>query len=263
VETGSAASKFGLGAGDSLTALERTAADPALEPVGISFHIGSNVFDLAPIAAAAERAVELWQTAAGRGIRLGQLDCGGGLGVRYDGDELVEVDVDAWASLLTNAAARVDAELVVEPGRWLVAPAGVFVSRVLYTKRAGERTVAVCDGGMNDLIRPALYGAYHPIEVVDAGDRPRGAIDVVGPVCESGDFFALGRDMPVPVAGDLLAIGLAGAYGRVMSSTYNARPLCAEVLVAGGAWRIVRAAGTIEDLLRGEESALGERAPAG
>jgi diaminopimelate decarboxylase len=263
VETGSAASKFGLGALDSLTALERAAADPALEPVGISFHIGSNVFDLAPIAAAAERAVELWQTASSRGIRLGQLDCGGGLGVRYDGDELVEVDVDAWASLVTKAAARLDAELVVEPGRWLVAPAGVFVSRVLYTKRAGERTIAVCDGGMNDLIRPALYGAYHPIEVVDAGDRPRGAVDVVGPVCESGDFFALGRMLPAPVAGDLLAIGLAGAYGRVMSSTYNARPLCAEVLVEGDAWRIVREAGTIEDLIRGEEPTLGEHAAAG
>src|SRR4029453_6786085 len=124
-------------------------------------------------------------------------------------------------------------------------------------------TIGVCDGGMNDLIRPALYGAYHPIDVVDAGDRPRGAVDVVGPLCESGEFFALGRDMPVPVAGDLLAIGLAGAYGRVMSSTYNARPLCAEVLVEGGAWRIVREAATIEVLVRGEESALGERAAAG
>jgi diaminopimelate decarboxylase len=262
VETGSASSKFGIGPEESLVALERAAADPALEPVGISFHIGSNVFDLAPIAAAAERAGDLWRAAAERGIELGRLDCGGGLGVRYDGDELVEVDVDAWASLLTKAAVRLGADLVVEPGRWLVAPAGAFVCRVLYTKRAGNRTIAVCDGGMNDLIRPALYGAYHPIDVVDAGARARGEVDVVGPVCESGDFFALGRELPVPVPGDLMSIGLAGAYGRVMSSTYNARPLCAEVLVEGDTWRVVREPGQLEDLVRGE-SALGERAAAG
>jgi diaminopimelate decarboxylase len=257
VQTGSAESKFGLAFDEALAALETAAADPSLEPVGVSFHIGSNLFDLAPIAAAADRAVELWQAAAGRGIVLRDLDCGGGIGVRYDGDELVEVDVDAWASVLAKAAAKAGAQLVVEPGRWLTAPAGVFVARVLYTKDAPGRRIAVCDGAMNDLLRPALYGAYHPIEVV-AEPRPRqvGTVDVVGPVCESGDFFALGRELPLPEPDDLLVIGLAGAYGRVMSSTYNARPLCAEVVLEGGAWRIARERGTVDDLVRGEAAPL-------
>jgi diaminopimelate decarboxylase len=127
-----------------------------------------------------------------------------------------------------------------------------LVASVLYVKDGPDRRVAVCDGGMNDLIRPSLYDAYHPIEVLGAGERPRGLVDVVGPVCESGDFFALGRDLPLPEPGDLLAIGYAGAYGRVMSSTYNARPLCAEVLVERGRWRVSRAAGSYDDLVRGE-----------
>jgi diaminopimelate decarboxylase len=250
VATGSARSKFGLGHDDALAALELSAAHPSLEPVGISFHIGSNLYDLGPIADALERAAALWSETAAAGIELRDLDCGGGLGVRYDDDTLVEVDPDAWASLLVKTAVRLDAELVVEPGRWLVAPAGILVTRVLYAKRAPGRTIAVCDAAMNDLLRPALYGAHHPIEV--AADRPDGIVDVVGPVCESGDFFALGRPLPVPEPGDLLSIGLAGAYGRVMSSTYNARPLCAEVLLEGGSWQVVRERGTLDDLIRGE-----------
>jgi diaminopimelate decarboxylase len=130
---------------------------------------------------------------------------------------------------------------VLEPGRWLVGPVGTFVTRVLYVKEAAGRRIAVCDGGMNDLIRPALYGARHPLTIVGAGEsRPRGAVDVVGPVCESGDFFALGVELPLPEPGDLVAIGQAGAYCRVMASTYNARPLCAEVLGEGGAYRVIR-----------------------
>jgi diaminopimelate decarboxylase len=130
-----------------------------------------------------------------------------------------------------------------------MAPAGSFVTRVLYAKDVPGRRIAVCDGGMNDLVRPALYDAFHPIELVGADDgRPRGAVDVVGPVCETGDFLALGRELPLPEPGDLLAVGYAGAYGRVMSSAYNARPLCAEVLLEGGRWRVIREPGTYEDL---------------
>jgi diaminopimelate decarboxylase len=129
---------------------------------------------------------------------------------------------------------------VLEPGRWLAGPVGTFVTRVLYVKEVPDRRVAVCDGGMNDLIRPALYGARHPISLLGADDRPRGLVDVVGPVCETGDFFALGIELPRPEPGDLLAIGQAGAYCRVMASAYNARPLCAEVLREGGAFRVIR-----------------------
>ena len=251
VSTGSAASKFGLAPADVLAAFRRAADDPVLEPVGLSFHVGSQLLDPAPVFAAADRAAELWRELAREGIALSDLDAGGGLGVPY-AVGAAEPDVDAYASALARVAASLGATLVVEPGRWLVAAAGTFVTRVLYVKDAGDRRIAVCDGGMNDLVRPALYEAYHPIEVVAADGREAGIVDVVGPLCESGDFFALGRELPLPKPGDLLAVGLAGAYGRVMSSTYNGRPLCAEVLVEGGRWRVTRARGSFENLLFGE-----------
>jgi diaminopimelate decarboxylase len=250
VATGSATSKFGLGPEAALEALERAAGEQALQPVGISFHVGSQLPDQAPILAAAGRAADLWRAAKARGIALRDLDVGGGLPVAYDGG--AEPDLEGYARALASVAAELEAELVLEPGRWLVGPIGTLLTRVLYVKEAGGRVVAVCDAGMNDLIRPALYGAEHPIEVLDAAGRARAEVDVVGPVCESGDFFALGRELPSPTAGDLLAIGLVGAYGRVMASTYNARPLCAEVLVEDGSWRITRERGTADDLASGE-----------
>jgi len=246
VATGSAASKFGLGVEEARAAYARAADDPALEPVGISFHVGSQLLETAPVLAAAERAAALWRELAAGGIRLGELDVGGGLGIAYDGG--VEADVDGYAAALADVARGLGATLVLEPGRWLVGPVGTFVTRVLYMKEAAGRRIAVCDGGMNDLIRPALYGARHPIAVVGGEGCPRGAVDVVGPVCESGDFFALGVELPLPEPGDLVAIGQAGAYCRVMSSTYNARPLCAEVMREGGAYRVIREPITAEEL---------------
>lgn len=253
VATGAATSKFGLAPDEAREAFAQAAGDGALAPVGLSFHVGSQLLDTAPILAAAERAAAIWREVASDGIPLRDLDAGGGLGIAYDGSG-AEPDLAAYAGGLAAVARELGAELVLEPGRWLVAPAGTFVTCVLYVKEAAGRRVAVCDGGMNDLIRPALYEAHHPIEVLGAGERERGPVDVVGPVCESGDFFALGRDLPLPEPGDLLAVGLAGAYGRTMSSTYNARPLCAEALVEGGAWRVTRERGAVEDLLRGESS---------
>jgi diaminopimelate decarboxylase len=247
VATGTAESKFGVGREEARAAYARAAADPALDPVGISFHVGSQLLDTAPVLAAAERAAALWRELAADGIRLRELDVGGGLGIAYEGGE--DADVDGYAAALTALASELGASLVLEPGRWLVGPAGTFVTRVLYVKEAGGRRIAVCDGGMNDLIRPALYGARHPVALVgDAAGRPRGEVDVVGPVCESGDFFALGVELPLPEPGDLVAIGQAGAYGRVMSSTYNARPLCAEVLLEGGAYRVIREPVPAEEL---------------
>ena len=251
VSTGSAASKFGLAPSNALAAMRRVGADEALEPVGLSFHVGSQLLDPSPVFAAADRVAELWRELARDGIELRDLDAGGGLGVPYTAG--AEPDVEPYAATLARVADQVGATLVLEPGRWLVAAAGTFVTRVLYVKDAGERRIAVCDGGMNDLMRPALYEAYHPIELVGA-ERAPGVVDVVGPLCESGDFFALGRELPLPEPGDLLAVGLTGAYGRVMSSTYNGRPLCAEVLVEGGSWRVTRERGSVEDLLRGESS---------
>jgi diaminopimelate decarboxylase len=251
IATGRASSKFGLPSQTVLEELRRTASDPALEPVGISFHVGSQLLDPTPVFTAAERAAALWRDLEHEGLHLRDFDVGGGLGIPYESEG--EPDVAAYASALAGIASGLGATLVLEPGRFLVAPAGTFVTRVLYVKDVPGRRVAVCDGGMNDLLRPSLYGAHHPVSVLGATDaRPRGLVDVVGPVCETGDFFALDRELPLPAPGDLVAIGYAGAYGRVMSSTYNARPLCAEALVDGGRWRVIRERGTYEDLLRGE-----------
>ncbi|HYY03990.1 MAG TPA: diaminopimelate decarboxylase [Gaiellaceae bacterium] len=247
--TGTAASKFGLAEHDALEVLRAAAADPALEPVGVSFHIGSQIIDTTPMSVAAERAAELWRAARAESIELRDLDVGGGLGLAYDGGR--EADLAAYVDAMCDAAAALGATLVLEPGRYLVGPVGIFVTRVLRVKRVDGRAIAVCDGGSNDFLRPSLYGAAHPIEV-----RSRvteiGTVDVVGPLCESGDYLALDQSLPVPEPGDLVVLGLAGAYGRVMSSTYNARPLCAEVMLEGSGWRIGRERGTYEDLVRNE-----------
>jgi diaminopimelate decarboxylase len=251
IATGSAASKFGLRLEEARTAYARAAAHAALEPVGVSFHVGSQLFDLGAIVSAAERAAQVWRELAAKGIGLRDLDVGGGLGIAYGAGD--DADVEAYAQALRAIAAELGATLVLEPGRWLVGPAGTFVTRVLYVKDVPGRRIAICDGGMNDLIRPALYGARHPIELVGGeGERARGAVDVVGPVCESGDFFALGEELPLPEPGDLLSLGQAGAYCRVMASTYNARPHCAEVLRENGRYRVIREAAPVESLLRGE-----------
>ena len=248
--TGGAASKFGLERADATEAFRRAATDDALDPVGLSFHVGSQLLDTEPVLMAAERAAELWRELADAGIRLRDFDAGGGLGIAYDGG--AEPDVQAYTARLAELAGSVEATLILEPGRHLVGPAGTFVTRVLHVKRAGGRTIAVCDGGSNDLLRPALYGAEHPITVLVERERERALVDLVGPLCESSDFLALDRTLPLPRRGDLIAVELAGAYGRVMSSTYNARPLCAEVVLEQGSWRVSRERGTYDDLIRNE-----------
>jgi diaminopimelate decarboxylase len=248
--TGGAASKFGLERAEAAEALRRAQAEDALEPVGISFHVGSQLLDTEPILAAATRAAELWRELAGAGIPLRDFDAGGGLGIAYEGG--AEPDLDAYTGMLAELAGSLDATLVLEPGRHLVGPVGTFVTRVLHVKAAGGRTIVVCDGGSNDLLRPALYGAEHPISVLVEGEREPASIDLAGPLCESSDFLALDRTLPLPRRGDLIAVELAGAYGRVMSSTYNSRPLCAEVVIEQGGWRVSRERGTYDDLIRNE-----------
>jgi diaminopimelate decarboxylase len=250
LSTGTAASKFGLPATEALEALRRAAADSRLEPVGLSFHVGSQILDVAPFVAAAERTADVWREASREGIALRDLDVGGGLGIPYDGE--IEPDLREYVEAVVDAARSLDAMLVLEPGRLLVGPIGIFVTRVVHLKRLGDHAIAVCDGGINDFLRPLLYGAEHPIDVLPADARGEAVVDVVGPLCESGDYLALGRRLPVPSPGDLIVFGLAGAYGRVMSSTYNARPLCAEVLLEGGGWRVGRERGTYDDLVRNE-----------
>jgi diaminopimelate decarboxylase len=248
--TGTAASKFGLERAAALEAVRRADASETLTPVGLSFHIGSQLVDPTPVLAAAERAAELWRELAEAGIRLRDFDVGGGLGIAYGNG--AEADIDSYARDVSGLAGSLGATLILEPGRYLVGPIGTFVTRVLRVKTAGTKTIVVCDGGINDLIRPLLYSAEHPLRVVGGEGREPSEVDVVGPLCESGDFLALGRLLPLPRRGDLIAVELAGAYGRVMSSTYNARPLCAEVLLEDGGWRLGRERGTFEDLVRNE-----------
>jgi len=248
--TGAAASKFGLERAEAGEALRRAAEDDALEPIGLSFHVGSQLLDPEPVYVAAARAAELWQELAQEGIHLRDFDAGGGLGIPYDGG--AGPDLEAYVGRLAEIARSLDATLVLEPGRHLVGPAGKLVTRVLHVKHAGGKTIVVCDGGSNDLLRPALYGAEHPISVLADDEREPTTVDVVGPLCESSDFLALGRTLPLPERGDLIAVELAGAYGRVMSSTYNARPLCAEVVLEQGSWRVSRERETYEDLVRNE-----------
>jgi diaminopimelate decarboxylase len=248
--TGGAASKFGLEPAEAREAFEQAAAEKALDPVGLSFHIGSQLLDAEPVFAAASRAAELWRELAEAGIRFRDFDAGGGLGISYEGG--AEPDVAEYAGRLAELAGGLGATLLLEPGRHLVGPAGTFVTRVLHVKQAGGRTIVVCDGGTNDLLRPALYGAEHPVTVLAEDERERARVDLAGPLCESGDFLALDRMLPLPRRGDLVVVELAGAYGRVMSSTYNARPLCAEVVLEQGSWRVSRERGTYDDLVRNE-----------
>ena len=251
ISTGHAGSKFGIPIDEATGAFRYAADSSSLNPIGMSFHVGSQLLDTSPITSAAKAAAALWRELEHDGIELEDFDAGGGLGVPYEGGE--EANLEAYLTPLAMIASSLDATLVLELGRWLTAEAGVLLSTVLYTKQLGDRWIAVCDAGMNDLLRPALYEAWHPINVLTAHDsRPLVSVDVVGPVCESGDFFALARELPRPKQGDLIAVGFAGAYSRVMSSTYNARPLAAEVLIDDAIWRTIRKRPTIDDLSAGE-----------
>jgi diaminopimelate decarboxylase len=189
---------------------------------------------------AAERAAELWQELAADGIELGDFDAGGGLGLAYSGEDAS--DLAPYATALTETASSLNATLLLEPGRHLIGPAGTFVTRVIRVKQAGGKTLAVCDGGSNDLLRPVLYGAEHPVIVLIPDGREELTVDLL----------ALDRRLPEPRKGDLIAVGLVGAYGRVMSSMYNARPLCAEVVLEQGTWRVSRERGSYADLVRNE-----------
>lgn len=239
ITTGLAYNKFGVEEKEAAALLARAEAHPWLKAKGIQCHIGSQIGSAAPYAKAA-RAVE--RLAKGRGLEL--VDLGGGFGVEAD------FPVEALARLLKNVVPR--ARLLLEPGRYLVADAGTLLTRVLYRKATSKRRFVIVDAAMNDLMRPALYGAEHPIAAVKARKGPREKVDVVGPVCETGDFLARQRTLPPLLPGDLLAVGQAGAYGFSMSSQYNSRPRAAEVLVEGGRARLVRRRETWKDLVRHE-----------
>ncbi len=252
ITTGTRHSKFGIPIARAAAAADRAAALPGIALVGLAVHIGSQMTDLAPFEAAFGRMADLARALRADGHAIERLDLGGGLGIRY-ADE-TPPELDAYAAVVKRAAAGLGCRLLLEPGRVLVGNAGVLVTRVLDVKEAGERTFVVVDAAMNDLLRPALYDAEHAIEPVVAPPRgtARAPVDVVGPVCESADVFAKDRPLPPVATGDLLAIRTAGAYGAVMSSSYNARPLTPEVLVKASAFAVVRRRPTFDETVAAE-----------
>jgi diaminopimelate decarboxylase len=218
--------------------------------VGVACHIGSQLQELAPFLAALDRVLALADRLAQQGIELSHLDLGGGLGVRYDA-ETPPSPADLAGAVRERLSGR-KLKVLLEPGRAIAGNAGVLVTRVEYLKRGGEKNFAVVDAAMNDLLRPALYQGWHAVLPVREGaGGERATWDVVGPVCESGDWLARGRELRL-APGDLLAFRTAGAYGFTMSSNYNTRPRAAEVMVDGKAMHLVRARESLDDLLRGE-----------
>ncbi len=240
IATGRRGDKFGIDDAEIPALYAHAAALEGIEPLGLAVHIGSQLSRLAPFEAAYERLIDLVEGLRAAGHPVTRVNLGGGLGVRYR-DE-TPPDVAAYGLLVERVRQRLGVTVVIEPGRWLVAPAGVLLTRVIAVKQAGERRWAIVDAAMNDLLRPALYDAWHAIDPV-VEPAPGGATvetDIAGPVCESGDVLGRGRRLPPLAAGDLLAVRDVGAYGAVMASTYNGRPLPAEVMVRGDALAPVR-----------------------
>lgn len=252
IATGERGHKFGIGIGEALAVGRVALGLPSVALLGLDMHVGSQLSSFEAYRMGTERLVAASRTLRAEGAPIRYLDAGGGLPVPYNGEE--EPDLAAYGRILVEAARALgDVELLVEPGRFFVAAAGVLLTRVLYRKHSGDKTYLICDAGMSELLRPSHYDAYHHIEPVTATDGEIVA-DIVGPVCESGDFLALDRTIGDVGPGALLAVKTAGAYGFVMSSHYNARPRVAEVLVDGARWAVVTAREQYEDLVRQESA---------
>ena len=252
ISTGLKGNKFGIAHDRTLAAYQRAAALPGLRVAGIDCHIGSQITHASPYLDAMDRVLDLVESIEAAGIRIGHIDFGGGLGIDYQGDRPPAAD-DLWGRLFTKLDARGfgDRQFMVEPGRSLVGNAGVCLTQVLYLKPGEQKNFCIVDAAMNDLPRPAMYQAYHAIAPVKAGDSAPHTYDVVGPVCESGDW--IGRDRRLAArAGDVLAVFSAGAYCMSMASNYNTRGRAAEVLVDGDHAHLIRARETVADQMRGE-----------
>ena len=258
ITTGKADNKFGISFNRASEVYARAAALPGLDVAGIDMHIGSQITDIEPFEQAFRLMAELTGRLKSQGHNIRHLDLGGGLGVPYRGTNDVPPHPDEYAAMVRRTLGHLGLKYVLEPGRMIVGNAGILVSRVIYVKENDGNYFIIQDAAMNDLIRPTLYDAYHDIiPVRQAKDEaPMITADVVGPVCESGDYLAKARRVPKPEQGDLLAVMTAGAYGAAQSGTYNTRPLVAEVLVKGDKWSLVRARQTYEELIGLDQPAL-------
>ena len=252
IATGLKTSKFGIPIAQALEAYEEAASLEGVEVMGADMHIGSQLTKASPFADAVARLTALVKTLRERAIEVRMIDVGGGLGIRYRDD--APPTHREYATVLLPALRELGVTVLLEPGRSIAGNAGILLTRVLYRKDTGDKKFVVVDAGMNDLIRPALYDSYHEIRPVDETrlGGPMENVDVVGPVCESGDFLAKDRELAASEEGDLLAVMSAGAYGFVMASNYNTRPRAVEVLVDGDRYTIVRRRETYEDLVAGE-----------
>jgi diaminopimelate decarboxylase len=251
ISTGKLAHKFGIDIAEAEGVYERARQFENLLLEGVSCHIGSQLMDTTPVMEAVDRVLDLIERLRAKGFNITHADLGGGLGVAYRPEQQTP-SIPDFVRLLKSRVEGRNLRVMVEPGRSIVAAAGALVTKVLYRKTSGDKEFVIVDAAMNDLIRPALYDAYH--EILPARQRDVGKIraDVVGPVCETGDFLAHDREMQEVLPGDVLAVCTAGAYGFAQSFTYNARRRAAEVLVEGNTWRIIRERETYEDLIRGE-----------
>ncbi|MGA2943494.1 MAG: diaminopimelate decarboxylase [Xanthobacteraceae bacterium] len=242
IATGKAENKFGIPISRAREVYARAAKLKGVRVAGVDMHIGSQIIELDPFGDAFALIADFVRTLRADGHTISHIDLGGGLGIPYRDDNEPPPDPDAYAAIVKRATAGLDCKLIFEPGRLIVGNAGILVTRVLYVKRGEAKTFIIVDAGMNDLIRPTLYEAFHQIWPVRqaAVGAPRIIADVVGPVCESGDYLALDRSMPEPKPGELLAVMTAGAYGATQSGTYNTRALVPEVLVRADKWALVR-----------------------
>jgi len=250
VATGHAATKFGIAPRQLKELYRRIQASAHLRAAGIDMHIGSQILTPEPFVQALSVMRETILELRRAGIQLELLDLGGGLGITYDREQ--PSNPAEFTAALLPLVKDLGLRLLFEPGRYLVGNAGVILTRVLYVKETADRTFVILDAGMNDLIRPALYGSYQAIQPVVDNQAQKIVADVVGPICESGDFFAKDREIPRPQRGDLLAVMSAGAYGFTMASNYNSHPKPPEVLVDGERYYVVRKRESFEDLINGE-----------
>jgi diaminopimelate decarboxylase len=251
ISTGKSENKFGVPISTAMAVYARAKALPGVTVTGVDMHIGSQIVDLAPFDEAFALLAQFVAALRAEGHAIDHVDLGGGLGIPYRRDNAPPPDPQAYAAIVSKRTRALDCRVLFEPGRLIVGNAGVLATSVLYVKQGAGKTFVIVDAAMNDLIRPTLYDAHHEIlPALEPDDStPRLRADVVGPVCESGDYLAQDRDLPAVAAGDLLAVMSAGAYGAVQAGTYNSRLLVPEVLVRGGDWAVVRPRRTYEDLI--------------
>lgn len=251
ISTGKKENKFGISFERARPTYARAATLEGIQVTGIDMHIGSQITELQPFQDAFKLLRELVSTLRADGHAIDHVDVGGGLGIPYKDDNNPPPEPDAYAAIVKNELSALNCKIITEPGRLIVGNAGILVTEVIYVKDGGDKTFVIVDAAMNDLIRPTLYDAFHEVRPVtlSASSAPRIRADIVGPVCETGDYLALDREMVMPRAGDLLAVGSAGAYGAVQAGTYNSRRLIPEVLVRDDEFHVIRPRPSYEDLI--------------